>query len=121
MPKSPRVPTENQESCVLASWMRAKGLLFCHVQNQGWGRTPGQGALLKRMGMSAGVPDFLIFERAPNSPGARGVAIELKRTIGGQVSEVQKNWIIGLRDNGWAAEVCRGADEAIRYLSELGF
>ena len=113
--------TENQESCAFAAWMRSRDLLFCHVPNQGWGRNKWQGAMLKRMGMSAGVPDFLIFELAPNNPDARGVAVELKRTVGGRTSAVQKQWIENLRNNGWIAEVCFGADAAIQYMADLGF
>jgi hypothetical protein len=66
------------------------------------------------MGVRDGVPDILLpVARA----GYTGLAIELKRSIGGRVSPEQQKWLSRLEEQGWQTYVCYGADEAIRVIS----
>lgn len=114
----PPCPTEHEEACVLADWLTHRGLVFAHVPNEAR-RSFSLAARLKREGMSAGVPDYLIFSPSSSSD-ARGFAIELKRRTGGRVTPAQRGWLEDLRACGWECKVARGADEAIQWLTERG-
>jgi hypothetical protein len=110
----------------LARYLDARRLLWCHAPNEGK-RDPRYAARLKAEGVKAGVPDVLIFEPCyggipPRTYG--GMAIELKRRDRSEsrVTPAESRWLETLRNKGWLAEVCYGADEAIalvkRYLRE---
>lgn len=114
------IPTEDQEQAALVDWLKLHNILFAHVPNGG-ARDKVTGAILKRLGVSKGCPDILIFDRPPKAPECAGVAIELKRQKGGRVTPEQTAWLEHLKARGWAVAVCRGAMEAIRFLQELGF
>jgi hypothetical protein len=112
-------PPEDHEQITLFAWIdlhvnRFPELrLAFHVPNGGH-RNPHVGAHMKRMGVRAGVPDILLpVARA----GYTGLAIELKRSIGGRVSPEQQKWLSRLEEQGWQTYVCYGADEAIRVIS----
>lgn len=66
------------------------------------------GAILKRMGVRAGCAD-LFFPRQP------ALWIELK-TKKGKLSLLQKEFLDEMRKEGYTAEVCYGADEAIKFI-----
>lgn len=94
-----------------AEWMTPRfpelALLF-HIPNGG-ARDKRTGAILKREGVKAGVPDlFLPVPRGDK----HGLFIELKAGRG-KPSEKQLWWIDKLNDQGYMALVCWGADEAI--------
>lgn len=118
------VPTEAQEQKVLAQWLDAIGVLWCHVPN-GEERNARVGAKLKAMGVKPGVPDVLIFD-PPAELGSDslfvGTAIELKRsgrpTHG---TRDQEAWLDALWDRGWWTAVCSGAEDAIGFLRSLGY
>ena len=114
------IPTEDQEQAALVDWLQLHNILFTHVPNGG-ARDKVTGAILKRLGVSKGCPDILIFDRPPKAPECAGVAIELKRRKGGQIRPEQAEWLEKLKVRGWVADVCRGADDAIRLLEGLGF
>lgn len=77
--------------------------------------SPQQGQFLKRKGVKPGVPDLCL----PVARGGyHGLYIELKRAVGGILSDEQKWWIDELISQGYAAIVCHGADEAIRAIKE---
>ncbi len=112
-------PREDHEQITLLAWIdlhvnRFPELrLAFHVPNGGH-RNPHVGAYMKRMGVRAGVPDILI----PVAKGkSTGLAIELKREVGGRVSPEQREWLTALAGQGWTTTVCHGADEAIRVIS----
>lgn len=69
---------------------------------------------LKREGVSAGYPDLLVDFPAQ---GFHGLRIEMK-SMTGYPSREQREWIERLRANGYRAEVCRGADQAWRVLTD---
>ena len=107
---------------ILAQYLDYLGLWWCHVPNERK-CSPQAGARMKRLGVKAGVPDVLIFDRPPHRHPREcaGIAIELKREHGGVVSEAQRQWLDELRRRRWIAEVCHGADEAIDLLQKLGY
>jgi len=98
--------------------MRQRGIVFIHPANESR-RSVVQGHWLKREGMQPGVPDYLILTgprmKSLNLP---GVAIELKRKVGGRITTTQQEWLDRLEKIGWHAFVARGADEAIAKLKE---
>lgn len=91
--------------------------LLYHIPNGGR-RDARTGAMMKRQGVKAGVPDLHL-------PVARGgyhsLYIELKTTKG-KTRESQDEWIKALNEQGNLAVVCHGAEEAIAtiklYLGE---
>lgn len=44
------------------------------------------------------------------------MCIELKRVKGGVVSTAQKEWIQSLKDVGISVAVCKGVDDAIKFI-----
>lgn len=114
------IPTEDEEQRVVVQWLELHGVLFCHVPNGGY-RRPVEAAIFRGLGVRAGVPDFLIFDPPPMEPHRPGVALEMKRRVGGRVSESQRFWLEALGARGWYTAVCRGADEAIETLERLGY
>lgn len=92
----------------LFQWLNIKNILAYHTPNGGY-RNAIEGAKLKRLGVSPGVPDVCI--PVPNS-NYHGLYIEMKKRNGGIVSDNQKTWIERLNRNGYKAVVCRGFEEA---------
>lgn len=109
-------PLEEAECLVFAEWLRLKKYLYLHIPNEGL-RHPATGKRLRRIGLSRGAPDYLIFETFGTS--YRGIAIEMKRRRGGRVTPYQREWLEALESRGWLVKVCRGADEAIRFVEGL--
>jgi hypothetical protein len=110
-----RVPTEAEEQYLLARWLDANKVAWCHVPNGGY-RNKVTASLLKRQGVKRGVPDILIFD-AP--AGRCGIAVELKRQTGGRVSPSQAIWHERLRNRDWVVIVAHGADDAISQLLDI--
>lgn len=82
-------------------------LLF-HVPNGG-ARSKSEAGRMKRQGVKAGVPDLML----PVARGGyHGLFVELKAEKGSLTAE-QKEWIRSLQEQGYAATVCKGLDEAI--------
>jgi hypothetical protein len=100
--------------------MDLRRILYFAVPNGGW-RNKITAARLKRTGTKAGVPDLLIIDYPPKHPCFVGTAIEMKRAKGGKVSDAQERWMRAMEERGWLTMVCRGADEAIRKLTEAGY
>jgi len=72
-----KIPTENQEAEQLANWLKVNNYLFTHIANESG--LPPKVAMLsairkKRMGLSPGVPDFMIILKQGSL-----LFIELKR------------------------------------------
>ena len=91
---------------------RAKpDVVWFHVPNAP--RSAVTGAILKRMGMLAGVSDFILFH-------ARELfALELKAP-GGRATESQLEFISRIQANGGHGVVAEGLDEALGCLSLWG-
>lgn len=91
-------------------------LLF-HIPNGGK-RNVREAAMLKASGVKAGVPDLFL----PVPKGKyHGLWIELKYGKN-KPTDRQKEWLKDLADQGYKAEVCYGAEEAMdaleKYLKE---
>lgn len=121
--KKSGTPSEHAEQVTLVQWFNLsypalKGRLFA-VPN-GEHRHVAVAARLKREGVVPGVPDLML---PVPSDGYHGLFIELKRAKGGRVSPEQKDWLAFLSEQGYRAEVCKGAAEAIAvidsYLGEI--
>lgn len=104
------VPTEDEEQIALFDWLDAKRIPAFHVNNEMYTKSWKQKLRAKRMGVRSGVPD--VFVVLPT----KVVAIELKRTKGGVVSDNQKYWIKTLNGAGLKSIVARGASEAIAFV-----
>jgi hypothetical protein len=110
--------TETQETIAVARWLRQRRIFFCHVPNEG-ARGRREAAILSAMGTRKGIPDLLIFSTTEAAP--KGVAMELKRSVGGKVSDAQEHCLSKFGDIGWHTCVCHGADAAIARLIQLGY
>jgi hypothetical protein len=108
----PRVPYEREEQERLAAWLDGTGLDWYHVPNER--ASKAEAGKLSRQGVKPGVPDVVILDWTDD--GACGLVIELKRTKGGTVSQVQREWLARFTRHGRRAEVCRGADDAIALV-----
>lgn len=110
--------SENAEQKVIIEWCNLYKRKFpqldmiLHIPNEGK-RSKRNGAELKRMGLSKGVPD--LFLAYPNNK-YHGLWIELKADATKRVSKEQKEWINKLNKYGYKATVCFGADAAIQEI-----
>ena len=112
------VPSESQEQQRLFQWVRlAEGAhpelrLLYHIPNEGK-RSRAGGRRMVAEGLRRGVPDLCL----PVARGGKhGLYIELKRVKRGRVSEEQAEWLHRLCEEGYAAQVCNGWEEAARVL-----
>lgn len=111
----PRVPTEEQEQIALFNWAEWMSntkwpelAMMYHVPNGGY-RNKAEAGRFRAQGVKSGVPDIVL----PVARGGwHGLYIELKRTVGGRVSEEQREWLDRLTEQGYYAAVCRGWEEA---------
>jgi hypothetical protein len=107
-------PTEQQEQFVVHAWLVRRGIIHNHSPNGGY-RDLIEAAKFKRMGVSPGFPDFEIpYPRK----GHHGLYIELKRMMGGKLSEFQMQWRDFLVGQGYAWFEAKGADECIKIISD---
>lgn len=108
--------TEEEEQAALfqyAEWQKHPWNLLFAIPNGGK-RSPKTGAMLKRTGTKAGIPDiFLPVARSPHY----GLFIELK-SLKGRIQPHQQVWHENLRKEGYAVEVCRGCEDAVKAIKE---
>lgn len=118
-PPTPAVrscPTEEEEQKALFAECTQCGLQMIHIPNEAK-RTARVGASLKAQGMRTGFPDnFFPYARQ----GYHGLFIELKRAMksASRVSPEQREWIDRLRAEGYRAEICYGAKDAMTVVNE---
>lgn len=107
--------TEDVEQIKVVDWIRYNTDLPVHANiNQGR-RSFKNAHILKRMGLTKGVPDLTI-PRATSS--YHGVYIEVK-TIDGKTSLEQELYLQMLRKEGYFAEAIAGADAIIDKVKEI--
>lgn len=116
--------SEAEEQILLMQWAAyAQGAhpelrLLHHIPNGGR-RTKAEAGILLAMGVKAGVPDLCL---PVARGGCHGLYIELKRAEAGRASAAQEEWIMELRRQGYAAEVCHGWEAAretiLQYLAK---
>lgn len=117
----PPAPTEDAEQAAVIAWAQFSvgrwpelAYLF-HIPNGG-ARDAVTGAMLKRAGVQAGVPDLCLPCPRPRSDGGQwhGLWLEMKRADhSNSPSAEQKRWLDYLRSAGYMAVVCYGCAEAI--------
>lgn len=98
-------PSEHLEQVRLVSWFRRQwpDVRIFAIPNGG-GRSMAQGAALKAEGVTAGVPDLFV--------PAWSLWVEMKRSTGGIVSPVQREWIAYLNGIGHHVIVGHGFEDA---------
>lgn len=112
------VPTESEEQqalfrCCAVEMSRYPDLdMLVHTPNEGK-RSISQGAKLKREGLRKGFPDISLC--VPKGQ-YHGLYIELKRRRGYNITSEQKDWIIKLNRQGYAAAFCFGWEEAWEFI-----
>ena len=115
-PSQRPVPSESVEQQHLFQWVAVSAAahwpkemrMLYHVPNEGK-RSKANGARLKSEGLRAGVPDINLDVARGEYHGLR---IEMKRRRGGRVSPEQAAWLEALREQGYAAIVAYGWEEA---------
>ena len=111
-------PHEDREQAAVIQWAeyesgRLPGVNLIYAIPNGGSRNKIEAANLKRTGVKPGVPDlFLPVARR----GCHGLYIEMKRREGGRLSENQRVWLKRLHEQGYAAVVCHGFDEAVTAI-----
>ena len=114
------VPTESQEQTAVFNWAAVmvrkwpELRLLHHIPNGG-SRNAREAHNLRMQGVKAGIPDiFLPVARG----GWHGLYIEMKRRKGGRLSDEQAAMLEALREQGYCAWVCKGANDAIELITE---
>ena len=133
--KARSMPTEREEQKAVCSWLTANGYRFFHVP---YGAVPGTSGMCPRCrnllrqawyrltaslrvaGFVKGVPDLILHCGPPRARESR-VAVEMKRSSGGRLSDAQKSKIAELEEDGWTVIVGHGAKDAIEKLKRMGY
>ena len=121
-------PTEYAEQCQVIAWSRMMAatteprLALLHGDASGVRVGIGAALKMRKAGAVKGWPDLFLpvtykYEPAGH-PVSYGLFIELKRRRGGVVSPEQRTVHSMLQEQGYRVEVCKGADEAIKVISE---
>lgn len=115
--------SEHDEQCRLFAWAAWQALewpeldLLFAIPNGGH-RHKATAARMKAEGVKAGVPDCFL---AVPAQGYHGLFVEMKAGKN-RTTKKQKKWIKDLQAQGYAAEVCYGADAAQRAIADyLGY
>ena len=119
-------PLEDDEAIAFADWLRALHIPHTHIANEMGGSTAAMKARARkaqRMGQTAGVWDYEIFLPIMNVDGEidayQELRIELKNEDGGTVSPAQKKWGKIYSAAGIPCAVCKGAEEAIKFVQAI--
>jgi hypothetical protein len=115
-PRRRYTQSENQaQRAVLArlDLSAPKGTIYFHIPNGGY-RKPVEAAILKSLGVIAGMPDLCIIY------GGRAFFLEMKAERGGRLSEKQIVCHQRLRDAGAVVMTAAGVDEAVAALQNMG-
>lgn len=102
--------TEDQECYLLVEYLNLKNIKYTHINNEMWTKSWKQKARAKRMGVSPGFPDYLILIKN------KLMAIEMKRSKGGVLSDNQREWLEALKACGIDGYVCKGFEEAKKII-----
>jgi hypothetical protein len=108
-----RPEDEIQRTLIAHLAVRAVDHLYAFAVANGGYRRPVEAAVLKGLGVVAGVPDLVIIHEG------RCFALELKAD-GGRLSEVQKASHVALRKAGATVGVAYGLDAALAQLESWG-
>ena len=118
-------PTEEQEQIAFIHWCQAKGYKVHHSGNEVGGSTRSvkmRAIKMKKLGTSKGFPDLIVVVPVKNIDNIidsyQLLAIEMKRKKGSTTSPEQKEWINIFNLAGIPAKVCKGCEEAIKFIEE---
>lgn len=107
------VPTEDQEQIDFIRWLDEEGIPYWHVPNETFAPSWAAKAKNKKLGVKAGIPDlFLVFKEGL-------LCIEMKRTVGGKLSDYQMMWHEILAMSGTPVFTCKGAEAAEAQVKEV--
>jgi VRR-NUC domain len=109
--EQPRSPQRagNPEGAVPTLRQRGvPGLVAIHCPNGGW-RSPIEAKILQSLGVTAGVPDVLLWHDA------KSFALELKSETG-RTTEQQLEMLNRLSEAGVYTAICHGLDRALAVL-----
>lgn len=106
--------TEEQEQELVCRYLELLRLDFLHIPNEGK-RSYSTAARLKKIGMRPGFPDLFVLRPTERH---HGLAIEMKRTKGGTLTDRQKAWIMRLNQLGYKAVCCHGFEEAKQEIDK---
>ena len=110
--KKSDIPLEKDEQKRLCKWLKENKIgHFATGLGVKLGLDVKYVASLKSQGHYSGIPDLVVL-----LGNGKMCFVELKRQKGGVVSEEQKKWIDYLNNNGYPAKVCKGCDEAIKFI-----
>lgn len=118
-------PLEDDECIAFSNWLRLNNIPHAHIANESRMNSKSamiRGAKLKKMGQSRGVWDYDIFVPIKGITNRvdcyQELRVEMKRRKGGVVSPEQKEWGKIYELAGIPCKVCRGADEAIKFVNK---
>lgn len=119
-------PLEDDECIAFSDWLKANNIPHCHIANESRSSSKSamiRGAKLKRMGQSRGVWDYEVYVPIQGITGRTDcyeqLKIEMKRRHGGTISAEQKQWGTIYELAGINCKICKGADEAIKYVKSF--
>lgn len=107
------VPTEDVEQRILVQYLRLKNLPHFRVPNETYTKSWAQKRKNTDLGVVSGVPDIFIIVNN------KLIAIEMKRTKGSVTSVAQLEWLKLLNLAQIEAKVCKGAEEAIKFVESI--
>lgn len=120
------IPLEEEETKAFHQWLQIQNIPHTHIPNEIGGSTSAMKARavkMKKMGTSKGFPDLLVFIPVYGTTGDvdcyQMCAIEMKRKKGSTTSKEQKEWLKVLTESGVLCSVCKGADEAIKFVEAI--
>lgn len=120
------IPLEEEETKAFHQWLQIQNIPHTHIPNEIGGSTSAMKARavkMKKMGTSKGFPDLLVFIPVYGTTGDvdcyQMCAIEMKRKKGSTTSKEQKEWLKVLTESGVLCSVCKGADEAIKFIETI--
>lgn len=116
------VPLEEDDSITFSQFLTLHRLKHTHINNEMWSPSRNQHRKAKAMGVSSGVPDYMIVIKRTQSKQNKAhlLFVEMKREKGGVVSPKQQEWIDLLNQvDNVEARVAEGFKEATKIINEL--
>jgi len=116
------IPTEYDECCLLVMYLKLKKIRHTHIHNEMYTKSWKQKLKAKKLGVSSGVPDYLIFASKEQTKSGKPeiIFIEMKRTKGGTTSKNQKEWLELLSSHSALhVKVCKGYNDAREYIETI--
>lgn len=118
-------PLEDDECIAFSQWLNLNFIPHAHIANESRSGSKNamiRGAKLKKMGQSRGVWDYEVYIPIRGIDNTidcyQQVKIEMKRRKGGTVSDEQKEWGKIYELAGVPCKICKGADEAIKFVKK---